>query len=481
MRKAIVCVIVIGLFEARMALANVCLPTLIGDNMVLQRDARIGVWGWADPGETVRIAFHGVTINAKADRSGRWTGSVGPFDAGGPYEMTLKGKNSLLIRNILIGDVWLASGQSNMEFPLKRDGDFGGADNADREIAEANFPKIRLFKVHHTVGLNPQKNVEADKWGAVTPETVGGFSAVAYLFGRELHQRYHVPIGLIESNWGGTVAEAWISESSLRPFPEFAQASDSLKKIDEQAAAKLQSDPNTPTLLFNGMIAPLTPYRIKGVIWYQGEANADRPIQYRTLFAALIKNWRLQWGYDFPFLFVQLAGFQPNKAQPADYQWAELREAQSMALSLPYTGMATAVDVGDERDIHPRNKQDVAHRLALAAAKVAYGENIVTSGPVYRSMQIDGNQIKIEFSDLGSGLLIKDKYGYARGFEIAGADGKFVWAKARLDGDYVLVSSEVVPQPAAVRYDWSNTPDGNIFNREGLPALPFRTDSPQRP
>ena len=585
---------------------------------------------------------------------------VGPFAAGGPYEMTVNGNNRLSIHNILIGDVWLASGQSNMEFPLKHDEkeNFGGVLNAAREIAGASFPQIRLFKVHHKIAVKPQADVEADTWTAVTPETVGSFSAVAYLFGRELHQRYQVPIGLIESNWGGTVAEAWISEGSLKKFPEFDQDVASLKQIDEKSAAaeyqqylkrkaswdqqhttedrgrvdghdiwaaadldtrawpslvepqtkaeealkgfdgavwfrkevelpatdagkdliihlanaywsdttffngamvgetlqpenrdylvpgklvkagrnviavriegsdgfvgiysddaaalnvemagqvislagawsyqpgpdlaalpepsafaKLQSAP-TAMALFNGMIAPLAPYRIKGAIWYQGESNADRPTQYRTLFPALIQDWRLQWGYDVPFLFVQLAGFQPNKPEPADYKWAELREAQGMALSLPNTGMATAVDIGDEKDIHPRDKQDVAHRLALAAARVVYGENVVNSGPVYQSMQIEGNQIRIKFSDPGSRLLIKDKYGYGRGFEIAAADGKFVWAQARQDGQDILVFNDQVRGPTAVRYDWSNTPDGNIFNKEGLPALPFRTDSPQRP
>jgi sialate O-acetylesterase len=648
---------VFGVLLTSVSWGDVRLPGLVSDNMVLQRDAKINLWGWAEPGELVRIAFHGVQVKAKADKNGRWTVPVGPFDAGGPYEMTVKGKNSLLIHNVLLGDVWLASGQSNMEFPLRKDGNFGGVENADREIAEADFPKIRLFKVHHKVALKPQKDVEADTWMAAMPETVGSFSAVAYLFGRELHQRYHVPIGLIESNWGGTAAEAWVSEASLKSFQDFRESIESLKRIDEKSAAaeydqyvkqktawdeqhatedrgrvdgrnfwaevnfndavwptivepqtkpheelkgfdgtvwyrksvdlpkeyegkelhlnlgpavqhdttyfngerigetqgwgdppreyvvparlvkagrnviavrmtggegyvglfgeadkmnleigkttiplagmwsyqtgtdlsalpkptalaKLNVLPITSTLLFNGMIAPLTPYRIRGVIWYQGESNADRPSQYRTLFPALIQDWRSHWGYQVPFLFVQLAGFRPNKPEPAEYPWAELREAQSMTLSLPHTGMATAVDVGDEADVHPKDKQAVAHRLALAAAHVTYGEHLIFSGPAYQSMKIDGPTIRLKFSSVGSGLLIKDKYGYGRGFEIAGTDGKFVWAQARIDGNDVLVSSESIQQPVAVRYDWSNTPDGNLFNKEGLPALPFRTDAP---
>jgi sialate O-acetylesterase len=235
---------------------------------------------------------------------------------------------------------------------------------------------------------------------------------------------------------------------------------------------------NPPTVLFNGMVHPLMPFKIKGVIWYQGEANAEeRSAQYRTLFPALIKDWRRHWGYEVPFLYVQLAGFGPDKSEPAEYPWADLREAQSMTLSLPHTGMATAIDIGDEADIHPKNKQGVAHRLALAAAKVVYGENIVYCGPMYQSMQIEGDRIRVHFSNLGSGLLIKDKYGYARAFEIAGVDGKFVWAKALQDGQDIVVFNEAIKQPVAVRYDWSNSPDGNLYNREGLPAIPFRTDS----
>jgi sialate O-acetylesterase len=574
--------------------------------------------------------------------------------------MVIVGKNKVTVHDVLIGDVWLASGQSNMEFTLGRGPDdyMVGVANMDQEVRDTAYPQLRLFKVHRKAGLKPADDAEADTWAVSTPETAANFSAVAYLFGREIHKRYHIPVGLIETSWGGTVAEAWISEGGLKSFPEFQQSIESLKHIDEKSAtaeydqyvkqkaawdgqhaaedrgrvdghdiwaatdlntsswltivepqtkaeealkgfdgvvwfrkeldvpaedarkdlsvhlayayksdttffngekigetqggdkpkdylvpgklvkagrnviavrikgidgfvgmysddaaklnvevagemislagpwsyepgpdlaalpepsayAKLQSDPNKPMVLFNGMLAPLTPYRIKGAIWYQGEANADRPTQYRTLFPALIQDWRSHWGYELPFLFVQLAGFQPNKPEPTEYPWAELREAQRMALSLPATGMSTAVDIGDENDIHPRNKQDVAHRLVLAAAKVAYGENIVYSGPVYQSMQIEGNRARIKFSNLGSGLLLKDKYGYGRGFEIAGADGKFHWAQARQDAEDVVVFNSAITAPVAVRYDWSNTPDGNVFNKDGLPAVPFRTDSPK--
>ena len=383
--------------------------------------------------------------------------------------MTVSGKNTVVLHDVLVGDVWLASGQSNMEFPLEGTGKWKtGVYNAETEISAANFPQVRLFQVHQRVGSTPAQDVDADGWVAATPETVGNFSAVAYLFGRELHQRYRIPVGLIEADWGGTLAEAWTSEAGLKAFPELQQS-------------KPGSDPNRPTVLFNGMIDPLSHFRIKGVIWYQGEANAmdDRSAQYRRLFPALIEDWRSHWGYGVPFLFVQLAGYGHNELEPAEYSWADLREAQSMTLSLPDTGMATAIDIGDENDIHPKDKQDVAHRLVLAAAHVVYGDNVVYSGPTYQSMRIEGNHIRIKFSNIGSGLLIKDKYGYCRGFEIAAANGKFRWAQAQKEGDDVVVFNDAVSQPVAVRYDWSNTPDGSVYNKEGLPAPPFRTDAPK--
>lgn len=401
--------------------------------------------------------------------------------------MTVSGKNTVVLHDVLVGDVWLASGQSNMEFPLEGTGKWKtGVYNAETEISAANFPQVRLFQVHQRVGSAPAQDVDADGWVAATPETVGNFSAVAYLFGRELHQRYRIPVGLIEADWGGTVAEAWVSAAGLQSFPEFREPIDSVMRANEKTAAadagsKPGNDPNRPTVLFNGMIDPLSHFRVKGVIWYQGEANAmdNRAAQYRKLFPALIEDWRGHWGYEVPFFFVQLAGYGHNEAEPAEYSWAELREAQSMALALPATGMATAIDIGDENDIHPKDKQDVAHRLVLAAAHAVYADNVVDSGPTYQSMRIEGNHIRIKFSNIGSGLLIKDKYGYCRGFEIAAGNGKFRWAQAQKEGDDVVVFNDAVSKPVAVRYDWSNTPDGNVYNIEGLPAPPFRTDTPE--
>ena len=649
------------------AWADVRLPRLVGDHMVLQRDSKVAIWGRADPGEAIRIDFHGKHVTTKADQAGNWSTTAGPYPAGGPYDMVVTGKNRTVLRDIFLGDVWLASGQSNMEASVgPASWGWKGVNNADLEIASAHFPQIRLFNVQHRIALQPMADAEADGWAAVTPANTSSFSAIAYFFGRELHQRYHIPIGLIDSSWGGTVAEAWISEAALkRQFPEFRESIGSLKNIDEAAAIaehqkylktksewykqygaedrgcldgvnlwaaqdspmtnwmtidepqtkaeeglkgfdgivwfrkeidvvsgdagkdlklhlayaykddttffngqeigetqrgwekrtptdylvpgklvragrnvivvrikgsdgfvglftddlnklevvvgdkkvislagqwfyqagpdltglpvpskysklkKLKEDPNTATLLFNGMVAPLTTYRIKGAIWYQGEANAidKRSAQYRTLFPALILDWREQWGYEFPFLFVQLAGWPPPPGEePEESSFAELREAQSMTLSLPATGMASAVDQPDD---HPKDKQTVAHRLVLTAAAMVYGEHIVDSGPVYKSMQIEGNQIRIKFSDLGSGLLVKDKYGAIRGFEIAAIHGKFRRAQARKDGQDIVVFNDSVSQPVAVRYNWMNTPDGNLYNKEDLPAIPFRTDAPK--
>jgi sialate O-acetylesterase len=342
--------------------ADVRLPRLVGDHMVLQRDAKLTVWGWAEPGERIQIKVLSQNRTTRANARGQWSASMGPLPAGGPYDMTVSGKNTVVLHDVLVGDVWLASGQSNMEFPLQGTGNWKtGVYNAATEVSAANFPQVRLFQVHQKVAFSPAPDVDADGWVAATPATVGNFSAVAYLFGRELHQRYRIPIGMIEADWGGTVAEAWMSEAGLKAFPEFRESIDTVIRANEattaadlsqlpqpSAGSKRLNDPSRPTVLFNSMIAPLTHFRLKGVIWYQGEANAmdDRAAQYRRLFPALIEDWRSQWTYPVPFLFVQLAGYGHNEVEPAQYPWADLREAQSLALALPATGMATAIDIG---------------------------------------------------------------------------------------------------------------------------------------
>ncbi len=648
----------LGLLAVAPARASVRLPALVGDHMVLQRATTVPIWGWAEAREQVAVAFRGKVYAAVPDASGRWQVLLPAMPAGGPYTMTIKGQNAFTINDILVGDVWLASGQSNMEMPVRdpRKADaYPQVLNADQEVAAADFPQIREFGVRHQVAYQPQPEGDGDGWQVCGPGTVSGFSAVGYFFARDLYQRYQVPIGIIKCAWGGTPAEAWASGPALKPFPQFqAQVADfaqrprqptleqqlkaydarqqelqrniraydkgylpggktwadadfdatawpamtlpaiwetvpglstydgvvwfrkeitlsaseaaqpvtlSLGPVDDAdttyfngvkvgsttgynaprnyaipaalvkagrnviavrvldtgggggiwgppATLFLQAGPqtrslagpwqyhlgletkdlpqmpiaggaqNAPTTLFNGMVAPLRPYALKGVIWYQGEANAGRAAQYRTLFPALIADWRRQWGQQLPFLFVQLANFMASAPQPAQSDWAELREAQARTLALPRTGMAVAIDVGDSADIHPANKQAVGQRLALAARQVAYGDkNVVAAGPTFQRMAVEGSRVRLTFGHVGAGPVVKEGTGPIRGFAVAGADQKFYWATATQQGPDLLVSSADVPAPVAVRYDWANNPHGNLCNRDGLPAVPFRTDS----
>ncbi len=633
-----------SLFSAHISLATIRLPKLVGDNMVLQRESKLPIWGWADTGETVTLTFQNKTYTAKPDAIGKWIVTLPALKAGGPYEMTIAGQNTITIKNILIGDVWLASGQSNMEWNLS-----WTVNNFEQEIANANFPQIRVLDVKNTIAFTPQAEMESEGWKICSPENAGKFSAVGYFFARDLHGKYKVPIGLITSEWGGTPSESWTSPKALKAFPEYKAGIDEMQKnsatiqgemqayeaklkewqskvtgadrgfasatkwyspelipsnwsamklpalwesagltdydgivwfrkevtipqaevgkeltlylstIDDadstwfngvavgatneyniarkytipanlvkagkniiivrvvdtggggglygeakdmkltsgettitslagewqyQTALDISQMPakpkviynqNSPAVLYNAMIAPLVPYAIKGAIWYQGESNAGRAYQYRTLFPAMIKDWRTQWKQDFPFLFVQLANFMKTDEQPVESNWAELREAQSMTLSLPKTGMAVIIDIGEEKDIHPRNKQDVGKRLAMAAYKVAYNENAVYSGPTYKSMKAEGNKIRLTFDNIGGGLVAKG--GELKEFAIAGPDKKFMWADAKIEGNTIVVSANGVQNPVAVRYAWANNPaKANLYNKEGLPASPFRTD-----
>jgi sialate O-acetylesterase len=437
-----------------------------------------------------------------ADQDGKWAFNMNCPEAGGPYEMTLTGKNAITIKNIMAGEVWVCSGQSNMQWSVK------ASANPEQEIAEANYPDIRLFTVERKVAQQPQSDCTGS-WTSCSPETVPDFSAVAYFFGRELHKRLDVPIGLIHTSWGGTPAEAWTRRDALEADADFEpiltryddaiakypQAKEEYeKKLEEwkQAAEKAKAEgekaprkprppfgpgnPHSPAGLYNAMIAPLIPYGIQGAIWYQGESNAGRAYQYRKLFPAMIKNWRDDWGQgDFPFLFVQLANFMAIKPEPGESAWAELREAQLMTLSLPNTGMAVIIDIGEAEDIHPKNKQDVGKRLALWALAKTHGKELVYSGPIYKSMKAEGNQVILNFDHVGGGLVAKADE-QLKGFAVAGEDRKFVWADARIDGDTVVVSSEDVSEPVAVRYAWADNPVCNLYNKEGLPASPFRTD-----
>lgn len=617
--------------------AEIKLPRIFSDNMVIQRDMPVRIWGWSSKNAKVTVNFNGQTVSVKANGKGMWRAVLKAMTQGGPFEMTISEntKSSHVVKNILIGDVWLGSGQSNMEWVVKN------SNQPEKEIAEGNYDKIRLFTVDQALSFTPKDDVTAQPWQVCSSNTVGEFSAVAYFFGRTLLKELDVPIGLINSSWGGTLIETWMSWDVMSLEEEYktidrekyvsmAKGMDERVKKYQQAlkdekgviekwyeptfvvaewkkmdlpkewgstelgksdgivwfrkelelakeagnakallglgpiddadhtyingklvgssteyiknrqyalepgalkqgknvivikvtdtgggggmngrkdqmflevgekkiplngewnykASVLTADfgitetgPNVfPSQLYNAMIAPLTPFGIKGVIWYQGEANANRAFKYRSLFPSLIMDWRKKWGYDFPFYWVQLANFMATDDLPSESAWAELREAQSKTLSVAHTGQAIAIDIGETNDIHPRNKQDVGYRLALAALKETYQKNIVFSGPSYESMRLDGTTIRLSFKNLGSGLVGKgDKYGYLKGFSIAGADQKFVWAKARIEGNEVIVFHESITSPVAVRYAWGNNPnDANLFNVEGLPASPFRTDT----
>ena len=625
------------------AFCNVRLPRLVSDGMVLQRDATVKIWGWADEGEKVTINFKGKTYTTAAGTDGKWMVTLSPLKAGGPYNMEIKATNLITLKSILIGDVWICSGQSNMELSMDR-----VKDKYPDIIAHSDNPSIRQFIVPDRYNFNtPQEDLESGNWESANPKTVLNFTAVGYFFAKELFEKYKVPIGLMNASLGGSPAQAWLSEDALKAFPEYLATAEKYKDIayinqikekdkavndawynrirqidkglapgekpwfdttydasqwptmnvpgywadgqlgpvngvvwfrkeidvpasmtakparlllgrivdgDEtyvngklvgsvsyqypprrydvpenllkpgkniivvrvinnsgrggfvldkpyQLMAAGQTidlkgqwqyklgatmDPLPPSTfiqwqplgLYNGMIAPLLNYSIKGVIWYQGESNTGKPLEYRKLFPALIANWRQKWNQgDFPFLYVQLAGFMETKDQPSESGWAELRQAQLKTLTVPNTAMAVIIDLGEWNDIHPLNKEDVGKRLALAAQKLAYGdENVVYSGPIYQSMKIEGNKIILTFTNIGGGLLAKGD-GQLRYFAIAGADKKFVWAKAEIKGNKIIVWNDYVTNPVAVRYAWADNPEGaNLYNKEGLPASSFRTD-----
>jgi len=468
--------------------AELKLHTLFQDHMVLQSDFACPIWGTAEAGDEVSVAIGGQKKSAKADAEGKWSLKLDPIKAGGPHEMTVSGKTSVTVKDVLVGEVWVCSGQSNMEMVVSSSNNFA------EEKAAANFPNVRHFLVKKNPQDQPVSTLSGD-WKLTTPETVGGFTAVGYFFGRELHQKLNVPVGLIHTSWGGTAAELWTSKpvleanATLKPIVDnFSKRMEAYEKqlaahpaavekakAENKPAPKAPNKPMAPSCLYNGMIAPVLPYGIKGVIWYQGESNAGNARQYQTLFPEMIKNWRKDWGQgDFPFGFVQLANFMARKDQPADSNWAELREAQTMTLSLPKTGMAVIIDIGDAKDIHPKNKQDVGKRLAYWAESQVYGKDIVYSGPIYESMKVEDSKVRLAFKHTGSGLDAKgDKL---TGFAIAGEDKVFHWADAKIDGNTVVVSSDKVAKPAAVRYAWADNPECNLYNKEGIPASPFRTD-----
>ncbi|GHA63342.1 sialate O-acetylesterase [Pontibacter akesuensis] len=622
------------------AQGQVRLPKLISDGMVLQRDTDLKVWGWASAGEKVSVRFLNKTYQAVADNKGAWEVQLAKLKAGGPHQMVITGKNAITLQDILVGDVWVCSGQSNMELPMRRVKPLYA-----EEMRTAQNEFIRYFEVPKTYDFNvARQDLEAGSWQKVTPATIPNFGAVGYFFAKDLYAKYKVPIGLINSALGGSPVEAWLSEEALKQFPEHYQEAqlfkdqNYIKKIEGEDQARIQawyrelfrkdkgyqgrlhwSDPalntadwagmeipgywadtglgpvngvvwfrkeievpasmagqpadlnlgaivdsdsafvngqfvgttgyqypprwytvpagvlkagkNTlairivnesgrggfvpdkpyelvagnkkidlkgkwqyklgaamdplksqtfirwkPLGLYNAMIAPLIKYNIKGVIWYQGESNADTWEEYESSFPAMIKDWRNKWGQgDFPFLYVQLANYMEAKSQPSESDWAQLREAQRKALALPNSAMAVAIDVGEWNDIHPLNKKAVGERLALAAQKVAYGDEVVYSGPMYQSVKRKGNKLILTFANTGSGL--EARGGELKQFAIASPDKKYVWAKARIEGNKVVVWSDTVSKPVAVRYAWADNPEGaNLYNKEGLPASPFQAE-----
>ena len=618
--------------------AQVRLPRLIRDSMVLQRDSKINIWGWASKNEKIRIQFNGKSFKTMATADGKWTLQLPPMKAGGPYVMNIDAGNHLILHDILIGDVWLCSGQSNMVHQMKLH-----SVRYAEEIASANYPEIRHFWIPTLTDLNgPHDDLPTGYWKSANPRDVPEFSAVAYFFAKKIYEKYHVPIGLINASEGGTQIEAWTSEEGLKQFPNIdatiqknkdtsyvnsiagkTPATNDQKENDKgrvglwydtayvpkewrainipgywedqgikdldgvvwyrreiNVPASMANVPakvflgrivdadflyingkivgsttyqypqrryqippgvlkpgknifvirvinnsgkggfvpdkpycliaghdtidlkgcwqykvgevflagpsggdkfsfeNQPTALYNAMIAPVIKYTIKGFLWYQGEANSSRAKEYTMLQPAMIADWRNKWKQGaLPFLYVQLPNFMEVNYLPSESQWAELREAQLKSLSVPNVGMVVAIDLGEWNDIHPDRKKEVGERLALAAEKLAYAEkNIVYSGPIYHSSVTDGNKIIISFTNTGSGLIANDGEELSQ-FAIAGADKKFVWAKARIDGEKVIVWNDDVPNPMYVRYAWADNPDNpNLYNKEGLPASPFRTD-----
>jgi sialate O-acetylesterase len=478
------------------ARAELKLNALFADHAVLQQAKPIPVFGTASPGTEITVTFRQAKATGKADAAGKWKVELPTQAAGGPDTLTIAGDGSTITLNdILVGEVWICSGQSNMGWTIRQSAD------PEKHKAAANHPNLRLFKVKLVASPKPLDAVPVDSsWKACTPESVENFSAVAYFFGRDLHLARNVPVGLIQTAWGGTPAQAWTSEEALNAEPSLKYYVENFKKAlegwdAEKAKAKYKEDvekakaagkqaprmpgapgnsPNSASTLYNAMIHPLLPYRITGAIWYQGESNGTRGFEYRTLFTTMIKDWRAKWGQgNFPFLCVQLAPFNAGNAEGP--QWAELREAQWHATkALPNVGMAVITDVGEKDDIHPKKKEPVGARLALLAQAIAYGKDVVANGPLYKSMKVEGNKIVLSFDSVGAGL--EARGGPLTGFTICGADEKFVPAQAEIVGNTVVVSAEGVAEPKAVRFGWKNYPVVNLFNKNGLPATPFRTD-----
>jgi len=470
--------------------AEVRLPSLFGDHMVLQRGQANRIWGWGDANEKLTISLGDNTVETQADANGQFEAKLPSMPAGGPHTLTVAGSSTVKCEDVLIGEVWVCSGQSNMQWSVDQ------ANDPDLEKLTANLPQIRLITVPRIGTQTPQDDFDGE-WQTCSADTVGQFSAVGYFFGRQLHQTLNVPIGLIDNAWGGSACEAWIRRDTLEAdaqyqplmgrwvatetqYAKLSKAPQDDKNAKQRVAGlkRKMEGQHRPGNLYNGVLRPIIGYGIRGVIWYQGESNAARAYQYRSLFPMMIQQWRDEWKQNaFPFYWVSLADFRAEVDEPEPSDWAELREAQTMTMSkLENTGEAIIVDLGEATDIHPKNKQDVAKRLARWALAKDYGYPIVYRSPIYKGMEVKQNKVIVTMDHVGGGL---DTFDVRQplGFVIAGKDRKFVRAQAKVIGkDRVEVWSPQVTAPVAVRYAWANNPVCNVQNREGLPVTPFRTD-----
>jgi len=461
--------VTLGCVSSVFAADSFRLAKLFTDNMVLQQGKEVPLWGFADDGAKVKVSFNGKNAEGVA-QNGRWMVKLPAMSYGSGYTLKVQsGSNSIALKNVAIGEVWLCCGQSNMEWHLTR------IKNGALEVKAANHPKLRLFQVYCKNSKKKRKNIKAATgWRECTPETAEKFSATGYFFGRELLKK-NVHIGLIQCCIGGTAVEEWLSPEGFENNP-FMKQSKYMQRYNHAVAKKSERVPRQPSGFYNGMLNPLIPVAFRGVIWYQGESNAGERENYEKIFSAMIKDWRAKWGEDFPFLFVQLAGFRGFYRKGDDLAFAGVREGQFKTLSLPNTGMATAADIGQYDNIHPLNKQDVGKRLALVAEHVAYGsKDVVYSGPVYKGMKISGNKIELSFDNVGSGLVVKG--GELKGLEIAASDKQFKPAKAKVKNGKVIVWNDSVPAPKYVNHAFKNFPEITLYNKEGLPALPFRSET----
>lgn len=462
--------------------AEVTLPSIISDGMVLQQQMATPIWGWADPGERVTVSINQQSKSVAADAGGKWMVKLDPMEANAEgTKLKIQGSNTVEVKQVLVGEVWICSGQSNMEWSV------ANSLNAKEEIAGADHPMIHLFNVPgHTTSDKPKDKCPG-QWEVCSPQSVRGFSAVGYFFGRRLSQELKVPIGLVGSNWGGTRIEPWVSLDGFRSVPELSKQAADVEKLWSEGG-KVGS--GTPSAIYNAMIHPLAPYAMRGGIWYQGESNGNEGISYHHKKTALINGWRKLFNPDLAFYWVQLADFRTSNEKPEGGDgWAKLRDAQRTSLNIENTGMAVIHDIGNAKDIHPRNKQDVGWRLSQWALHQNYGrDDLVPAGPLYKSQKIEGDTIRLSFDHVGKGLMVgkknglepaqEDENGTLGRFAISGADKVWHWADAVIDGNTVVVSSKEVSKPVAVRYGYTMNPRGaNLYNKEGIPASPFRTDN----